>query len=168
MSICFAAIDPAVKMIDKQSQPPRIEKWVLRKAFEGYIPDEILWRQKEQFSDGTPSRDQYTSYMYCHARRLSILLIVLTLLPCLMVCPTGVGYNWIDSLKAHAEKMVSDIELKSAAEVFPVGTPSTKEAFWYRSIFSKHFPAHVAELVPCGPSIACSTPIAIAWDEVGD
>ena len=30
----------------------RMEKWMLRKAFEGYLPDEVLWRQKEQFSDG--------------------------------------------------------------------------------------------------------------------
>ena len=28
-----------------------IEKWVLRKAFKGYLPDEILWRQKDAFSD---------------------------------------------------------------------------------------------------------------------
>ena len=30
----------------------RIEKHVLRAAFDGALPDEILWRQKEQFSDG--------------------------------------------------------------------------------------------------------------------
>ena len=30
----------------------KIEKHLLREAFEGYLPDEILWRQKEQFSDG--------------------------------------------------------------------------------------------------------------------
>jgi asparagine synthase (glutamine-hydrolysing) len=30
----------------------RIEKAVLREAFAGYLPDSILWRQKEQFSDG--------------------------------------------------------------------------------------------------------------------
>ena len=30
----------------------KIEKHVLREAFEGYLPEEILWRQKEQFSDG--------------------------------------------------------------------------------------------------------------------
>ena len=30
----------------------RIEKWILRKAFEDYLPKEICWRQKEQFSDG--------------------------------------------------------------------------------------------------------------------
>lgn len=40
--------DPTEKMCSDN----RIEKYVLRKAFEGYIPDEILWRQKEQFSDG--------------------------------------------------------------------------------------------------------------------
>jgi asparagine synthase (glutamine-hydrolysing) len=28
-----------------------IEKWVLRKAFEGYLPDEVLWRQKDGMSD---------------------------------------------------------------------------------------------------------------------
>jgi asparagine synthase (glutamine-hydrolysing) len=37
---------------EKMCSGDRIEKYVLRKAFEGYIPDEILWRQKEQFSDG--------------------------------------------------------------------------------------------------------------------
>jgi len=41
-------IDPADKMITSE----KMEKYILRKAFEGYIPDEILWRQKEQFSDG--------------------------------------------------------------------------------------------------------------------
>jgi asparagine synthase (glutamine-hydrolysing) len=30
----------------------RMEKWVVRKAFEDYLPESIAWRQKEQFSDG--------------------------------------------------------------------------------------------------------------------
>ena len=30
----------------------RMEKWILRKAFEGYLPESVTWRQKEQFSDG--------------------------------------------------------------------------------------------------------------------
>jgi asparagine synthase (glutamine-hydrolysing) len=50
------AIDPQEKMITKE----RIEKYIIRKAFdtsdepdvEPYLPDKILWRQKEQFSDG--------------------------------------------------------------------------------------------------------------------
>jgi len=41
-------IDPA----DKMCTDGKAEKYVLRKAFEGIIPDEVLWRQKEQFSDG--------------------------------------------------------------------------------------------------------------------
>ena len=47
------SIDPQVKMINKE-QP--IEKWVLRKAFDDekdpWLPESVLWRQKEQFSDG--------------------------------------------------------------------------------------------------------------------
>ncbi len=41
-------INPADKMI----KDGRMEKWVLRKAFEDYLPESIAWRQKEQFSDG--------------------------------------------------------------------------------------------------------------------
>ena len=41
-------INPADKMITNE----RMEKWVIRKSFEDYLPKEITWRQKEQFSDG--------------------------------------------------------------------------------------------------------------------
>lgn len=41
-------INPADKMINSK----RMEKWVVRKAFEDYLPSEVAWRQKEQFSDG--------------------------------------------------------------------------------------------------------------------
>ena len=41
-------INPNDKMINGE----RIEKWVLRKAFEDMLPKEVAWRQKEQFSDG--------------------------------------------------------------------------------------------------------------------
>ena len=45
-------IDPATKMIDKE----HMEKYILRKAFDTpenpYLPENVLWRQKEQFSDG--------------------------------------------------------------------------------------------------------------------
>lgn len=46
-------MDAKYKMIDKGSAGhERMEKGILRAAFEGYLPDSILWRQKEQFSDG--------------------------------------------------------------------------------------------------------------------
>jgi len=106
----------------------RIEKHVLRAAFEGALPDEILWRQKEQFSD-------------------------------------GVGYSWIDSLKAHANARVSDEQLERASWRFPHNPPATKEAYFYRELFERHYPgAHAAACVPGGPSVACSTPTALEWD----
>lgn len=37
---------------DKMAGTGKIEKWILRKTFEDYLPETIIWRQKEQFSDG--------------------------------------------------------------------------------------------------------------------
>ncbi len=106
----------------------RIEKAVLREAFDGALPKEILWRQKEQFSD-------------------------------------GVGYGWIDGLKAHADATISDREFAAAASRFPFNTPATKEAYLYRRIFESHYPGEAcAATVPGGKSIACSSPAALAWD----
>jgi asparagine synthase (glutamine-hydrolysing) len=125
------SVDPKEKMI--RPQEGRIEKYIIRKAFDDkenpYLPASILWRQKEQFSD-------------------------------------GVGYSWIDSLKAYAEQEVSDEQLKAAQYRFPYNTPVSKEAYLYRSIFHSHFPQEsAAKTVPGGPSIACSTPTAIEWDK---
>ena len=118
-------INPKDKMINGE----RMEKWVLRKAFESYLPASVAWRQKEQFSD-------------------------------------GVGYNWIDTLKELVESSVSDNQMQQAKHRFPVQTPRTKEEFYYRSIFEQHFPSETAALtVPSVPSIACSTPTALAWDK---
>ncbi len=105
-----------------------MEKHILRKAFEGTLPESILWRQKEQFSD-------------------------------------GVGYGWIDSLRAHAEAQVTDEQLAQASYRFPIQTPDTKEGYLFREMFEAHFPHDAcARTVPGGKSIACSTPEAIAWD----
>lgn len=114
---------------DKMSSGDRMEKWVLRKAFEDYLPASIAWRQKEQFSD-------------------------------------GVGYNWIDTLKEVASREVSDNLLKNARYRFPVNPPMSKEEYFYRSIFSEHFPSDsAAACVPSVPSVACSTAEALAWDD---
>lgn len=118
------AFDAEAKMVARKG----IEKGILREAFEGALPESILWRQKEQFSD-------------------------------------GVGYGWIDGLKAHAEAAVSDREFAAAAARFPTNPPATKEAFFYRTIFEKHFPGEAcAATVPGGKSIACSSPAALEWD----
>ena len=118
-------INPKDKMINNE----RMEKWVVRKAFEKYLPESVAWRQKEQFSD-------------------------------------GVGYSWIDTLKEVVEGAVSDEQMQNAQYRFPAQTPQNKEEFYYRSIFEEHFPSETAALsVPSVPSVACSTPIALEWDE---
>lgn len=77
----------------------------------------------------------------------------------------GVGYGWIDGLKAYANRRVSDDDFARAPERFPYNTPLTKEAYFYREIFAGLFPGEApAALVPAGKSIACSTPTALEWD----
>ena len=41
-------INPEAKM----AKDGRMEKWIVRKAFEDLLPESVVWRQKEQFSDG--------------------------------------------------------------------------------------------------------------------
>jgi asparagine synthase (glutamine-hydrolysing) len=78
----------------------------------------------------------------------------------------GVGYSWIDTLKEMVEKEISDEQLANAKYRFPINTPDTKEAFYYRSIFEQHFPSDAAaKTVAFEPSIACSTSVALEWDE---
>ena len=107
----------------------RMEKWILRKAFEDLLPASVAWRQKEQFSD-------------------------------------GVGYSWIDTLREVASAQISDEQFAAAAERFPIHPPMTKEEYRYRSLFEELFPSEAAaKTVPSVPSVACSTPVALEWDE---
>lgn len=48
----FIDVAMTVNPKDKMINGNRMEKWILRKAFEGYLPESVTWRQKEQFSDG--------------------------------------------------------------------------------------------------------------------
>ena len=77
----------------------------------------------------------------------------------------GVGYSWIDTLKAVTAAAVTDEQMAHAAERFPINPPHNKEEYYYRSIFEEHFPsASAARSVPSVPSVACSTAEALAWD----
>jgi asparagine synthase (glutamine-hydrolysing) len=103
-------LDVAIRIKTEEKQPKTyegIEKYILRKAFDipenPYLPAEVLWRQKEQFSD-------------------------------------GVGYNWVDELIEYCATQVSDEQLAGAAAEFPYNSPTTKEAYLYRSIFHKYYP----------------------------
>jgi asparagine synthase (glutamine-hydrolysing) len=127
---------PDFKMY-RQGEPTQfIEKWIFRAAFDvpdqPYLPKAVLWRQKEQFSD-------------------------------------GVGYSWIDGLKEHAARVISDDDMATAAIRFPYNTPTTKEGCYFRTIFHSHFPNNnygngIEGTIPGGPSVACSTAKAIEWD----
>ncbi len=78
----------------------------------------------------------------------------------------GVGYNWIDTLKAITDQAVSDEQMSQAAQRFPINTPRNKEEYYYRSIFEEYFPSESAAYsVPSVPSVACSTAEARACDE---
>lgn len=113
---------------DKMASNGKIEKHILREAFQDYLPKEIAWRQKEQFSD-------------------------------------GVGYSWIDSLKAIANEKVSDEQMENVQYRFPINPPMTKEEYVYRSIYSELFPSDsAARCVPSEASVACSTSVALEWD----
>ena len=77
----------------------------------------------------------------------------------------GVGYGWIDAVKEFTAERVSDAEMARAAGRFPFNTPASKEAYWFRTVFERHFPLASAErTVPGGPTVACSTPEAVLWD----
>ncbi len=78
----------------------------------------------------------------------------------------GVGYSWIDTLRAMTAEAVSDEEMAHAAERFPINPPLCKEEYYYRTIFEELFPSEsAARCVPSVPSVACSTAEALAWDE---
>ena len=103
-------LDVSIRIKTEEKQPKTydgIEKYVLRKAFDTpenpYLPTEILWRQKEQFSD-------------------------------------GVGYNWVDGLIDYCASQVTDEQLAGASAEFPYNSPTTKEAYFYRSVFHKFYP----------------------------
>lgn len=118
------SINPEDKMIKKGM----MEKHIIRELFADYLPKEIAWRQKEQFSD-------------------------------------GVGYSWIDQLKVRAEEQVTDTQMENAHFKFPINTPATKEAYYYRTIFNQFYPKDSATLsVPFEASVACSTATALEWD----
>ena len=78
----------------------------------------------------------------------------------------GVGYSWIDSLKEMVNEKVTDDQIANAHYRFPIQTPTSKEEFYYRTIFEEHFPSDAAALtVPSVPSVACSSQVALDWDE---
>lgn len=93
---------------DMRTPKNGVEKHLLRDAFKGLnlIPDDILWRRKEAFSDGL----------------------------------TSIKKSWYSSLQEHLESEVNDSQLEKANKTFPHLTPRSKEAYYFRQVFEKHYP----------------------------
>jgi asparagine synthase (glutamine-hydrolysing) len=95
-------INACMEMNQNEKMGP-CEKRVLREAFIGYLPEEILWRQKDAMSD-------------------------------------AVGAQWVDTLRAKADEVISDTAfMVSRAVCGEHNSPLTKEEVWYREIFWKFF-----------------------------
>ena len=69
-------------------------------------------------------------------------------------------------MKVVVDTEVTQEQLANAHFRYPIQTPQNKEEYYYRTIFESHFPSDTAaKSVPQEPSVACSTKIALEWDE---
>lgn len=88
------------------------EKYILRRAFddEKTLPDEVLWRKKEAFSDGVSSLEK----------------------------------SWYEIIQ---EKIVVPEDWRTLATKYTHLTPTTREMFYYRTIFEQHYNGY-ANVIP--------------------
>jgi asparagine synthase (glutamine-hydrolysing) len=128
------------------SEHARMEKALLRAALatgaqledgRPLLPDSVLWRQKEQFSDGVGY--QWIDGIKEHSQQW---------------CREQLDLQDVDQICAYGR------------QTFPVNPPETAEALWVRTLWDKQFGHHVGadRLVHGGPTVACSTARAMEWD----
>uniref|UniRef100_A0A8C0GV68 Asparagine synthetase [glutamine-hydrolyzing] n=1 Tax=Chelonoidis abingdonii TaxID=106734 RepID=A0A8C0GV68_CHEAB len=53
---------------------------------------------------------------------------------------TSLKKSWFSILQDHVDLQIDDLLLEKAAEKFPFNPPKTKEGYYYRQIFEKHYP----------------------------
>lgn len=100
------SIPPRYKMFNDE----RIEKYIFRKAFSGLLPDDILWRRKEAFSDGVSGHER------------SWFQII---------------RDYIDT-KVTDEEYEKYKEFIEFTDIY--NPPYDKESYYYRTIFEKLYP----------------------------
>lgn len=103
----YMGIDPKIRMFDGTK---RIEKFPLRKAFDGenLLPDSVLWRRKNGFSDSVSSKKR----------------------------------SWYKIAQEYIDKIISDSEFEQCRHDFTHCTPLTKEAYFYRKVFTEFYGPH--------------------------
>jgi asparagine synthase (glutamine-hydrolysing) len=92
----------------------QVEKWILRKAFErtNLLPNEVLWRQKEAFSDGVSSQEK----------------------------------SWFEEIQERVEPCLLTNWKAKALEIDYL-TPTTAEAFFYRTLYESFYGTEAIETV---------------------
>ena len=102
----YMGIDPQMRMFGRE----RMEKYLIRKAFadDNLLPEEVLWRRKNGFSDSVSHQDR----------------------------------SWSVVIKEYVDSLISDQEFESQASLYSHDTPKTKEAYFYRKIFTKYYGKH--------------------------
>lgn len=107
----YMGIDPKIRMFDTE----RIEKFPLRRAFAGenLIPDEVLWRRKNGFSDSVSNKKR----------------------------------SWSTIIQDYVDTIISDSEFERCKDDFKFNSPRTKEAYFFRKVFTETYGDH-QELTP--------------------
>ena len=134
-------------VIPGEERHPRergLEKWWLREAFAGtgLLPDEVLYRKKEAFSDGISSSAKRSGELKEDAsgqpkddhsaapRELKE------------------SKSWFEIIQAWVEDKVTNEELSMAATTYPHCPPTTKEAYYYRRLFCESIGANRQTIIP--------------------
>jgi len=160
----YLSIDPELRMpihdpslanrdLDEKSKTRRIEKWLLRKAFDcdavidqtktvsddypmKWLPDAILYRAKEAFSDGVSAKEK----------------------------------SWYQMIQEDVENLYTDSDFDGEEASFHM-KPPTKEALHYRLIFNKIFGYETADCIPywwfpqwSGDTVEPSARVLVAYD----
>lgn len=104
--------------------PQGIEKWLLRKAFADgknkYLPDEVLWRKKEAFSDGVSSHEK-SWYQILQESTVNLSLDdIIKIIPSEYIKNDTDIVNRIDEIKGH---------------IYNYLPPMTNESLYYRILF---------------------------------
>ena len=164
-------------VIPGEERHPRergLEKWWLREAFAGtgLLPDEVLYRKKEAFSDGiskAPKADQgaaprglkgggaerpHTPLHGSGANTTGGLKDDHDTTSAPRERGQGVyevlevSPSWFQIIQAWVEDKVTDEELSTAATTYPHCPPTTKEAYYYRRLFCESVGANRQTIIP--------------------